>query len=147
MPNRRGMSRATAELPRHWSGVWSRPMKDAPLVVRDDEETVENAEGDRRHREEIHRGNNFTVIAQECHPSLCGLRTPRPFSHPAQHRSLRKIEAKHFQLTVNTRSTSGGFSATMRKISSRNSLLTHFLPEGRSMPREPGVPRQNSIRA
>jgi len=71
------------------------PMKDAPPVVRDDEEAVENAEGDRRHREEIHRGDGLTMIAEKCSPSFRRLWIPRCFLHPPQHSSLRKIKAQH----------------------------------------------------
>jgi len=76
-------------------------VKDTPPVVRDDEETVENAEGQRRHSEEVHRGNRLAVVAQKSRPSFHWLRTPRRFSHPTQHGSLGNIEAEHLQLAVN----------------------------------------------
>ncbi len=43
------------------------------------------------------------MIIQKRRPSLCRLRVSRSLSHPAQHRSLRDIEAQHLQLTMNTR--------------------------------------------
>jgi hypothetical protein len=47
-------------------------VKDAPPIMRNDEEAVENAEGERRHGEEIHRGDGFTMIAQKRRPSFAG---------------------------------------------------------------------------
>ena len=46
--------------------------QDATPVVKDDEEAMEHAEGQRRHGEEVYRGNRLTVILQERRPSLCG---------------------------------------------------------------------------
>jgi hypothetical protein len=40
-------------------------MENAPAVVRNDEKAIEQVEGDRRHREEIHGNNGFSMIAQE----------------------------------------------------------------------------------
>jgi len=83
-------------------------VQDAPPIMRDDEEAVQNAEAQRRHGEEVHRGNRFAMVVQKSRPSLCRLRIARCFSHPAQHGSLRNIEAKHPQLTVNARRAPGG---------------------------------------
>jgi hypothetical protein len=114
------------------------PMQNSPSVMCDDEETIENAECERRHREEVHRGDSFPMIAQKCHPSFGRLRVSLRSPHPAQDGSLRDIEAKHLQLTVNAWSTQVGFSATMRKMSSRNSTLTR-LPLGQDLRRESHV--------
>jgi hypothetical protein len=46
-------------------------VKDAPPIMRNDEEAEENAEVERRHGEEVHRGNCFTVVAKERRPTLC----------------------------------------------------------------------------
>ena len=35
----------------------------------DDEKAIERAEGDRRNREEVHRGNRFPVITEKGKPS------------------------------------------------------------------------------
>ena len=83
-------------------------VQDAPPVMRNDEEAVQNAEGERGHREEVHCGNRFAMVVQKSRPSLCRLRIARCFSHPAQHGSLRNIEAKHPHLTVNARRAPGG---------------------------------------
>jgi hypothetical protein len=39
-------------------------MKDAPPVMRDHEKAVKHAEGERRHGEEIHRGNGIAMVVQ-----------------------------------------------------------------------------------
>src|ERR1017187_5123385 len=75
-------------------------VQDAPPVMGDDEEAIEHAEGQRRHGEEVHRSNRFTVILQERRPSFCRLRDPRRLPHPAQNRPLRNIEAEHLQFAV-----------------------------------------------
>jgi hypothetical protein len=40
-------------------------VQDTPTIVTDDEKTIERAEGDRRNREEVHRGNRFPVITEK----------------------------------------------------------------------------------
>ena len=82
-------------------------MKDATPVVRNDEEAEENAKSERRHGEEVHRGDGLTMITQKRRPSFCRLRISRRFSHPPQHGSLRKIEAKYPHFTVDARRTPG----------------------------------------
>jgi hypothetical protein len=47
------------------------------------------------------------MIAQKRRPSFCRLRISRGFPHPTQHRSLRDIEAKHLQFTMNAWHTPG----------------------------------------
>ena len=83
------------------------PVKDAPPVMRDDEEAVQHTEDQRRHGEEIHRSDGFPMVAQKCRPPLCRFRTPRRLPHPAQNGSLGNIEAKHGQLTVDAWSAPG----------------------------------------
>ena len=102
----------------------------APPVMRDDEEAVENGKGKRWHGEEVHRDDVFPVIDQKCGASLCRLRAPRRFPYPAQDSSFRDVEAQHRKLSMDARSTQVGFSATMRKMSSLNSVLTHFRLDG-----------------
>ena len=82
-------------------------VKDAPPVVGDDKEAIENTEGERWLSEEVHRCDDFTVVLQERRPSLCWLRISRRSSHPSQHRSLRDIEAEHLELAVNPRRAPG----------------------------------------
>src|ERR1039457_2603898 len=83
-------------------------VQNTPPVMSNDEEAIENAKGDRRYGEEIHRGNCFTMIAQKCHPSLSWLGTPRHSPHPTQHGTFRSVEAQHLQLTVNARRAPSG---------------------------------------
>jgi hypothetical protein len=47
------------------------------------------------------------MIVEESSPPLCRLGITRRFPHPAQHRSLRNIEAEHLQFTVYARRTPG----------------------------------------
>ncbi len=129
-------------------------VKDTSPVVRNDEETVEDAEGKRRHSEEVHCGNRLTMIAQEGPPSLCRLRTPWRSPHPAQDASLRNIEAKHFQFPMDARRTPGWVLGIHAKdqfvhrfadaLSARPSLIPR---EPRPIRRESGsVPSRNGLR-
>ena len=74
-------------------------MKNAPPVMRSNEKAIQNAEGDGWYRKEIHRSNGFTMIAHKRRPPDFWLRVSGCFPHPAQHSSLRKIEAEHFHLS------------------------------------------------
>src|SRR5882724_2338141 len=49
-------------------------VQDTPTVVTDDEKAIEQAEGDRRNSEEVHRGNRFTVITEKGKPAPGRLR-------------------------------------------------------------------------
>src|SRR5260370_71393 len=55
----------TARVPSHIE------MKNAPPVMRNHEEAVENVKSQRGHSEEIHCRNRLTMVVQKCHPSLC----------------------------------------------------------------------------
>ena len=76
-------------------------MKDTPSIMRDDEEAVKHAERQRRHGKEIHRSDGFPMIAQKGRPSLCRIRIPWRFPHPAQDGPFRNVEAKHLQFAMN----------------------------------------------
>ena len=129
-------------------------VKDSPPVVRNDEEAVENAEGQRRNSEEVHRGNRFTMVAQKGVPSFSQLWISGSLSHPAEHSSLRNVEAKHFQFTVNSR------RAPSRVLGNHaENEITQFLADASfshpdPMPREPRpiqleplpVPANDSLR-
>jgi len=43
-------------------------VEDSPAVVADDEETVKKAERSSGYREEVHCGNYFPMVLQECEP-------------------------------------------------------------------------------
>src|SRR5664280_3036125 len=49
-------------------------VQDTTPVGADDEEAVQNAEGQRRHSEEIHRGNGLAMVPQESQPAPGGVR-------------------------------------------------------------------------
>ena len=112
-------------------------MKNSPPVMRDDEEAIEHAESQRRHGEEIHRSDGLAMIGQECRPSLRRLRIPGRFSHPAQHRSLRDVEAKHLQLAMNPWRSPGSVLGHHAEDEFAQ-FLAHASPSGTvSMPGEP----------
>ena len=69
----------------------------------DDEQAVEGGEGQRRDREEVHRGDSLTMISQERQPAFRRFGIPWRFAHPARDRSLGNIKAEQEQLTVNPR--------------------------------------------
>ena len=48
----------------------------ATAIMRDDEEAVDHPEGESRHGEEVHRGNDLAMVAQECRPALGRLLVP-----------------------------------------------------------------------
>jgi len=68
-------------------------VKNAPPVMRNDKEEMENAISERRYGEEIHRRDCLTMVAHERRPTFCRLRAPRRSPYPSQHGSLRNIEA------------------------------------------------------
>src|SRR6202022_4758778 len=66
----------------------------------DDEKAIERAEGDRRNREEVHRGNRFPVITEKGKPARGRLRISRCPFHPTRDRSLRDIKTEHEKLAM-----------------------------------------------
>ncbi len=99
----------------------------------DDEEAIEYAKGERRHSEEIHCGDGLAVIAQECRPSLCrfGFRGALRIQRSTVRSEISKPSI--FSSPWMRGAPQVGFSVTMRKMRSRNSLLvrTFFLHERR----------------
>src|ERR1700694_1570665 len=128
-------------------------LKNKPPVMRDDEKAVEHSEGQSRDGKEIHRGDGFPMIAEKGRPSLGRLRTPRRPPHPAQHGSLRKIEAKHFQFAVDARCAPGSIFRDHAKDEIAQFLADAFSARANSTPREPRpiqlepctVPANNSL--
>jgi hypothetical protein len=53
-------------------GAGNVAVQNPPPVMGDDEEAIEHAESQRRHGEEVHRGNRFSVVIQESSPTLAG---------------------------------------------------------------------------
>ena len=98
-------------------------VQNTPPIMRDDEEAVENAEGERWHGEEVHRGDGFAMIAQKRRPSLCRFGVSRRFAHPAQDGSLGDVEAEHLQFAVNAGRTPGRILGDHAEDQLRSSLL------------------------
>lgn len=94
-----------------------------PPIMRYDEEAAENAEGERRHGEEVHRGNRFTMVVQTGRPSPCRPVTPGSLPHPAQHRPFRNLEAQRPRLSVDARRAPGGSDAVSTVPSKCESAL------------------------
>jgi len=65
-----------------------------PAVVGNREEAIEHSKPESRDREEVHRGDNFTMVLQKCLPTLGWLRIPRRPSYPARCRPFREIESQ-----------------------------------------------------
>ncbi len=82
-------------------------VKNATPMRSDHEKTIQHAEPERRHSEEVHGGDRIAVIAEERRPSSCRPGISRGLPHPAQDCPLRDIEAEHLQLAVDTRRTLG----------------------------------------
>src|ERR1035441_3981337 len=122
---------STARLLRHIA------VQDSPPIMRNDEETVQNAEGECRNGKEVHCGNCLTMVAQKRRPAFCRLGIARRFSHPAQHGSLRNVEAQHLQLSMNSRRAPGRVLGDHAEDQfaqfPAHALSSHAVP----MPREP----------
>src|SRR5258708_36126693 len=78
-------------------------MQDTPAIVADDKETVEDAERDRGHGEEVHRRNRFPVILKKRAPTFGWPGIPRRPLHPAGDGSFGDVKAQHEKLAVNAR--------------------------------------------
>jgi hypothetical protein len=76
-------------------------------IVRNDEEAVEHAEHECGYSEEIHGGEDFSVVAEKNHPSPCGLGISRGLPHPAENGPLGDLKTKHPQFPVNAWRTPG----------------------------------------
>ena len=83
-------------------------MQDAPTIMANEEKTVEDSEGDRVHGKEVHCGNDFAVILDECLPPSDLFGTSRRSLHPTRNRALRNVEAEHLQFSVDAGSSPCG---------------------------------------
>jgi len=105
-------------------------VQDTPTIVTDDEKAIEHPEGDRRSREEVHRGNRFPVITEKGKPALGRLRISRcPFIQ----RKMVRSETSNLSMRSSPWMRGAphvGFSATIRKINSRTSFDVCCLPAG-----------------
>jgi hypothetical protein len=75
----------------------------APSIVTDDEETVEHAEHNRWHGEEIHGRNRFPMVSKESQPSLGPVRISRRSLHPTEDGSLGKFKTEHAKFPMDPR--------------------------------------------
>src|SRR5258706_9762769 len=105
-------------------------VQDAPTIVTDDEEAIEHAEGDRRNREEVHRGNRFPVVAEKGKPARGRLRISRCPFHPTRDGSLRDVKTEHENLAMNAWRSPRWVLNTIRKINSRTSFDVCRRPTG-----------------
>src|SRR5208283_2224593 len=80
---------------------------DAPTVVADDEEAVQEVEGEGGNGEEVHGRDGFAMITKKCPPTLGGFRISGCASHPAGDGSFGNLQAEHAEFAVNARSTPG----------------------------------------
>jgi len=78
-------------------------VQDAPTIMSDHEETVDQTESDRWDREEIHRGNGFPMVAEKGQPTLAWFTISGRSFHPAGYRSLRDIKTQHEELAMDAR--------------------------------------------
>ena len=79
-------------------------VQDAPAVMMDDEEAVQEAEGNCGHGEEVHGRDGFAVIVKKGEPPSCRFWVSGCPLHPARDGSLRYIETHHEKLAMNPRS-------------------------------------------
>jgi len=68
-------------------------VQDAPAIMADDEETVDNAEGDRWDREEVHCCDRIAMISQEGAPSLSGFGISWSATRPSGNSALGNVES------------------------------------------------------
>src|SRR5713226_3516625 len=70
-------------------------------MMAEDHQHIEEAEADRRHHEQIHRGDAGRVVAQKGLPALA--RRPPSSRHVLGHCRLGDLDAKLEQLAMNAR--------------------------------------------
>jgi hypothetical protein len=75
-------------------------VQDPSAILADDKETGEDAEGDRWHREEIHRCNRFPMISQRGEPRRGGLKISRRSLPPTGDGSLGRFKPEHQEFAV-----------------------------------------------
>ena len=80
-------------------------VQNAPTIMADDKEAVEDPEPDRWNGKEIHGGDGFAVITKKGKPALARLTVPRRSFHPAGNGSLGNIKTPHEQFSVDARRT------------------------------------------
>ena len=87
---------------RGWMRGGPEPQKPAPIMPQD-EQTIEKPERNRRHHEQVHRGDAVWMVAQKRSPAL--RRGPPPPRHVLGHTRLPDIDAEFEQLAMDPRSS------------------------------------------
>ncbi len=103
-------------------------VQDLPTVMADDEKAIQDPEGQCRHSEEVHRCDRLAMVAEKCQPALGRIRI---LGARLTHRDTVRSEMSKPSLSSSPWMRGAphvGFSATIRKISSRTSLLIGLLP-------------------
>src|ERR1035438_5540098 len=83
-------------------------VQNAPAIMADDEEAVQNPKGESGDGKEIHGRDSFPMIAQKGQPALGGLRDLGRSFHPAGNGSFRHLEADHQEFAMDARRTPTG---------------------------------------
>jgi hypothetical protein len=80
-------------------------VEDAPTVVADDEEAIQEVEGEGRNGEEVHGRDGFAMISKKWPPTLGRFRISGCASHPARDGSFGILKAQHAEFAMNARCT------------------------------------------
>ena len=96
---------------------------------------------ERRYGKEVHGRDSLAVVIQKRSPSFCRLRIPWRFTHPAQHRSFRYVQAEHLQFTMNPWRTPSWNLSDHAKDQFAQLLACGFPSNANALPRDP-VPVQ-----
>ena len=80
-------------------------VEDAPTVVAEDEEAVQEIEGEGGNCEEVHGRDGLAMITKKGPPTLGGFRISGCALHPAGNGSFGNLTAEHAEFAVNARST------------------------------------------
>ena len=128
---------------------------DAPTVVADDEEAVQEVEGEGGNGEEVHGREGFAMITKKCPPTLGMFRISGCASHPAGDGSFGNLKAQHAEFAMNAWSTPGcvlrhhlenqipNFSRNLLAASSP----AHFAEHGPIQAESSAVPAGHSVRS
>src|ERR1017187_4173496 len=113
-------------------------MKNAPTIVSDEEETIEDTKCDGVDCEKVHRRNNFAVVLEKGFPPSDLVGVPWCSLDPARNRSLRDIKSKHLQFPVNARRTPAGVLSRHFEDQFAQLLADALASRGNRMVGEPG---------
>jgi len=78
-------------------------MDDLASTMFDDEETIQDAEGEGRHGEEVHGRDGLAVIAKESRPELAGLVGRRQATEEVGDGAFGDVKAEFKKFSVNSR--------------------------------------------